>query len=133
MYDCLNFARKRHVLLYQDTFQHQTKSSLRCKRSCSKEELPNDFPQTGRAKVGSRDQSLDPTFARLVCGKSFGSSSFEQERLLRRLNQIHKFLLTTHHHSMSILMETICFPGTIANPRILGSSFSSSKKDIIKH
>ena len=55
--------------------------SLRSKRSCSKEELPNDFSQTGRAKVGS----LDPTFARPVCGKSFGSSSFEQERLLRRL------------------------------------------------
>ena len=29
--------------------------SLSSKRSCSKEELPNDFPQTGRAKVGVRD------------------------------------------------------------------------------
>ena len=29
--------------------------SLRSKRSCSKEELPNDFRLTGRAKVGSRD------------------------------------------------------------------------------
>ena len=29
--------------------------SLRSKRSCSKEELANDFPQTGRAKVGARD------------------------------------------------------------------------------
>lgn len=54
-------------------------------------------------------------------------------RYISAPNQIHKFLLTTHHHSISILMETICFPGTIANPRILGSSFSSSKKDIIKH
>ena len=30
-------------------------NSPRSKRSCSKEELPNDFPQTGRAKVGARD------------------------------------------------------------------------------
>ena len=29
--------------------------SLRSKRTCSKKELPNDFPQTGRAKVGAID------------------------------------------------------------------------------
>ena len=33
--------------------------SLRSKRSCSTEELQNDFPQTGPAKVGVRDQDYD--------------------------------------------------------------------------
>ena len=31
-------------------------------------------------------------------------------------------------HSTSISMETMCFPGTMARPRILGSSFSSTTK-----
>ena len=58
------------------------KISLRSKRSCSTEELRNDFPQIGCAKVGAT------TSAQPVCGKSFRSSSVEQERLLRRLLEI---------------------------------------------
>ena len=34
---------------------HRALISLRSKRSCSIEELRNDFPETGRAKVEARD------------------------------------------------------------------------------
>ena len=44
------------------------------------------FRKQAARKLGREiEQSLDPTFAWPVCGKSFGRSSFEQERLLRRL------------------------------------------------
>ena len=40
--------------------------SLHSKRFCSKEELPNDFPQTGCAKVGARD-CRNAIFEKPVC------------------------------------------------------------------
>ena len=63
-----------------ETDLNHGKSSLRSKCSCSTEELRNDFPQAGRAEA--------PTSARPVCGKSFRSSSVEQEHLLRRLRKV---------------------------------------------
>ena len=50
-----------------------------------------------RPRTGS-PQSPAPTFTRPVCGKSFGSSSFEQERLLRRLERS-DFLICNHSNS----------------------------------
>ena len=61
-------------------------SIIAYKRSCSKEELPNDFLQTGCANFShGQTQFLAPTLARSVCRQSFGFSSFEQELLLGRL------------------------------------------------
>ena len=63
-------------------------------------------------------QSLDPTFTRLVCGKSFGSSSFEQERLLRRLIFQRQYTLLRDFLIGEISIDNASRSGALANMKM---------------
>ena len=57
--------------------------------------------------IGKETQSLAPTFARPVCGKSFRSSSVERERLQRRLERAMRVNMR-----VTQLLTADCFKGS---------------------
>ena len=78
-------------------------------------------------------QSLAPTFARQVCGKSFRNSSVEQERLLRRLFQNGKGWDELHEKGLSRGRLKICFHKFPNNKDLLAAWIRAVRRDVGRH
>lgn len=112
----LETCQQSHIDLAEDYWQSCIATKVKADRNLKRVNWNNNFLITSTVN--------EPSDSRIV--KHFHIKTIKVIFLYLMYVRFHDKLCLSH--SSSISMDIMCFPGTMASPSILGSSFSSATK-----